>query len=73
MSLTLTDALRVKSAHSIAFIGSGGKTTAIFQLARQLKPPVIVTATTHLGAWQVSMAGRLITESPKAFQEIEKQ
>jgi len=73
MSLTLSDALRVKSSHSIAFIGSGGKTTAIFQLARQFKSPVIVTATSHLGNWQVSMADRhVVAESSDAIDEIEK-
>ncbi|HMR98957.1 MAG TPA: selenium cofactor biosynthesis protein YqeC [Anaerolineales bacterium] len=60
MSLTLARALRADESSCIAFVGSGGKTTAIFQLARQLKPPVIVTATSHLGAWQVSFADRHI-------------
>ena len=39
-----------------AFVGAGGKTTAMFRLARELPPPVIVTCTTHLGAWQTSLA-----------------
>lgn len=73
MSLTLADALRIKSTHYLAFIGSGGKTTAIFQLARQMESPVIVTATSHLGAWQVSMADRhIVAESSDAIHEIEK-
>jgi molybdenum cofactor cytidylyltransferase len=47
----------------VAFVGAGGKTTALFQLARELADgraaipsAVIVTATTHLGAWQISAA-----------------
>jgi len=73
MGLILADALLIISSHSIAFIGSGGKTTAIFQLARQFKSPVIVTATSHLGAWQVSMADRhVVAESLHALPEIEK-
>jgi molybdenum cofactor cytidylyltransferase len=49
----------------ICFAGSGGKTTALFQLARQLIDPklntakyrsVIVTATSHLGVWQTPLA-----------------
>lgn len=33
----------------IAFVGAGGKTTALFRLARELRPrPVLVTTTTHL-------------------------
>lgn len=40
----------------ISFVGAGGKTTAIFQLARELPQPVLVTSTTHLGAWQLPLA-----------------
>lgn len=40
----------------VAFAGAGGKTTAMFQLARELSPPVIVTTTTHLGVWQIPLA-----------------
>ena len=41
---------------TIAFSGAGGKTTAMFQLARELRGPVLVTTTTHIGAWQTSLA-----------------
>lgn len=58
MGLTLRGALRFEGPCSAAFVGAGGKTTAMFQLARQLPPPVIVTTTTHLGAWQTSLADR---------------
>ncbi len=59
--LTLAQALRLdhrpsripnsefRISTSVAFVGAGGKTTAMFQLARELTPPVIVTTTTHLG------------------------
>lgn len=42
----------------LCFVGSGGKTTAMFQLARQFPGHklVLVTATTHLGAWQTPFA-----------------
>ena len=40
----------------VSFVGAGGKTTAIFQLARELPQPVLVTTTTHLGAWQIPLA-----------------
>ncbi len=67
MGLTLAAALRLTDRSSravaasrrrtcIAFVGAGGKTTAIFQLARQLEPPALITTTTHLGAWQLSLA-----------------
>lgn len=61
MTLTLAQALRVDSAPRIAFVGAGGKTTAMFQLARQLPEPVIVAATSHLGVWQAKHADRHIT------------
>lgn len=55
--MLLTRAFRINShALHIAFTGAGGKTTALFQLARELSPTVIVTATTHLGAWQITAA-----------------
>ncbi len=41
---------------NIAFVGAGGKTTALFQLARELPPPVVVTATTHLHVGQIKLA-----------------
>ena len=44
----------------IAFVGAGGKTTGMFQLARELPPPVLVTTTTHLGPWQASLADQHI-------------
>jgi molybdenum cofactor cytidylyltransferase len=72
MSLSLAEALRVDSSQRIAFIGAGGKTTALFQLARQLPPPVIVTAASHLGAWQLESVDRhIITESAGPLEELE--
>jgi molybdenum cofactor cytidylyltransferase len=58
--LTLAKALRVSKSESVAFVGGGGKTTAMFQLARELAP-ALVTTSTHLGTWQVSAADRHIT------------
>ncbi|MBE0672275.1 MAG: hypothetical protein IH588_17000, partial [Anaerolineales bacterium] len=55
-------ALRLDSAPAsnqiISLVGAGGKTTALFQLARQIPTAssVIVTATTHLGVWQIPLA-----------------
>jgi molybdenum cofactor cytidylyltransferase len=60
--MDLLKALRLNKSpdnHVICFVGSGGKTTALFQLARQLlskKNLILVTATTHLGGWQTSLA-----------------
>ncbi len=54
--MNLARALRPPSAPVIAFVGAGGKTTALFALARGLPPPVLVTTTTHLGTWQAALA-----------------
>ncbi|MGB7875024.1 MAG: selenium cofactor biosynthesis protein YqeC [Anaerolineales bacterium] len=56
----------------VAFVGAGGKSTAMFQLARELPPPVIVTATTHLGVWQTPLADRhIIATRPAPLEEME--
>lgn len=52
----------------LSFVGSGGKTTALFQLALQLlnqKKLILVTATTHLGTWQTSLADHHIIADDK--------
>jgi len=54
--MELAQALRLPKTPSLAFVGAGGKTTALFQLARQLPPPVLVSTTTHLGVRQCSLA-----------------
>ncbi len=59
--MDLSRALRVDPGECIAFSGSGGKTTALFTLARQLGTPVLVTTTTHLSLEQLSFADRTIT------------
>jgi molybdenum cofactor cytidylyltransferase len=72
MKLSLSQALRVNSSPCIAFIGSGGKTTAMFQVARELPRPVIVTATSHLGTWQTGLADRhIITDTSTPLDGLE--
>lgn len=56
------------SHQTVSLVGAGGKSTALFQLARQLQASMpfgraaikrklqIVTATTHLGVWQIPLA-----------------
>lgn len=56
--LSFLKSLRLPERPVAAFAGAGGKTTAIFTLARQLKPPVIVTATAHLGNWELNLADK---------------
>lgn len=72
MNLSIAQALRVDSSTCIAFVGAGGKTTALFQLARQLPTPVIVTATSHLGDWQFGFADQhFVTDSPAPLEGLE--
>ena len=58
--MQLPHSLRLKEnppASSICLTGAGGKTTALFQLARQSKEKLILaTATTHMGKWQTALA-----------------
>lgn len=69
---------------SVGFVGSGGKTTALFQLAHTLvsglsssnsgtnPQPVIVTATTHLQIDQAKLANsHLIVEKLEDFANLE--
>ncbi len=61
--MNLYHALRLLPADCVTFSGAGGKTTAIFQLAREIQAlygnqdlGVIVTTTTHLQVDQASLA-----------------
>ncbi|MCL4561156.1 MAG: selenium cofactor biosynthesis protein YqeC [Chloroflexi bacterium] len=56
--MNLVKALRIDSRSRMALVGAGGKTTALFRLGDELPPPVLLTATTHLGESQVAQAGR---------------
>ena len=75
MSLNLIRALRVEFSSCIAFVGAGGKTTALFQLAKTLIDEnaiatVIVTATSHLGAWQIPLSDvHIVAKSTSPLEE----
>lgn len=56
--MKLIRALGLKAGETVAFVGAGGKTSALFALAQEWEGPVALTTTTHLGAWQVSSADR---------------
>lgn len=55
--ISLARALRLTDVPVVAFAGAGGKTSALFELARDLGSAV-VTTTTHLGRWQAAWASR---------------
>jgi len=65
--MNLRTALRLDKPACVAFVGAGGKTTAIFRLARELPPPVVVTTTTHIGTWQITQGDCWITD-PKLLE-----
>ncbi|MFO7693762.1 MAG: selenium cofactor biosynthesis protein YqeC [Vicinamibacterales bacterium] len=55
LSSALAGALRLPAHPAIAFVGAGGKTTAMFNVARAMAP-AIATTTTHLGDAQSVLA-----------------
>jgi len=76
MITSIEQALRASNSACIAFIGSGGKTTAMFQLARELvkHTSVIVTTSAHLGAWQISFADtHFVIESSAEMEGLESK
>jgi molybdenum cofactor cytidylyltransferase len=56
--LRLIDAFRLNKKDRIAFTGAGGKTMALFCIAREFEGPVLISTTTHLGAWQSQLADK---------------
>jgi molybdenum cofactor cytidylyltransferase len=74
MSVPLMRAIRASTLSSIAFTGAGGKTTALILLAKELgkNAPVIVTASSHLGEWQIALVDRhLVIESSEALEGLD--
>lgn len=62
----LAHALRVTAGECVAFVGAGGKTSAMFRLARELNPPVLVTTTTRLSLAQAAFADHHRIINPQA-------
>ena len=56
--MNLFESLGLSEPVKIAVVGAGGKTTVVFQLARQVKGKAGVTTTTHLGTDQLDLADR---------------
>ncbi|MCA2001390.1 MAG: putative selenium-dependent hydroxylase accessory protein YqeC [Chloroflexi bacterium] len=55
----------------VVFAGAGGKTSALFRLARELAAhgEVVATASSHLGVWQIPLADRRVVA--EAAKEVE--
>jgi molybdenum cofactor cytidylyltransferase len=63
--MLLCQALRLSKVPCLALVGSGGKTTTLFKLARELQPPVITAATAHMAIAQCVLADRhIVVTSP---------
>ena len=56
--MNLIECLELKLPLQVALVGAGGKTTALFQLARQVNGLAWVTTTTHLGKCQSELADK---------------
>jgi molybdenum cofactor cytidylyltransferase len=63
LSSTIVAALQLPPHPCIAFVGAGGKTTAMFEMARAMAPAV-VTTTTHLGESQSALADCHVVWTP---------
>lgn len=61
----LLDDFRIKPGMRIAIVGSGGKTSTMIQIAKQLGKGVVLTTTTHIGSTQIDagMRHRIIGEN----------
>lgn len=69
--MELAKALGLSGGETVAFVGAGGKTSAMFALAKELNPPIVLTTTTHLGAWQAALADdHQVIRSVKDIQSL---
>ena len=74
MISSLRKAFRLGTAPRLALVGAGGKTTVLFRLAGEYPPPVLVTATTHLGVEQLIPGGRhFLVDGPQALAVIDAE
>lgn len=64
--MRLIDTLPLKPGARLAFVGAGGKSAALFTLARQHGGPLWLAASTHLAVEQARQAGRHIVLAPGA-------
>jgi molybdenum cofactor cytidylyltransferase len=74
--MRLADALRIKCGDVVAFVGAGGKSSAIRVLTKELsnQHQVLITTTTKLGLEQADLAQQhLIIDSPVTIGSIIEQ
>lgn len=58
--MKINEALRIGNKSAVAFVGAGGKTTAMFNLAREFDFPSIITTTTNMGLEQITLGDKHI-------------
>lgn len=73
--MRLIDAIPVSEESRIAFVGAGGKSTAMFRLAHQAHEKgvrtILLSATTHLAMEQLAWADRhLVVTTPEDLREL---
>jgi len=70
--IALKRALRLGEAPQVAFVGAGGKSAALFTLARQFDKPVLVTTSTHLATSQAQLEDQhLIFHQPGDIRSLQ--
>ncbi len=70
--MELKTALRLGECPRLALTGSGDKSTALFLLSRQIRPPLILCATTHLARDQTRLADRhVVVRSAADLNQLE--
>jgi molybdenum cofactor cytidylyltransferase len=71
--LKLSRALRIRRGDVVALVGGGGKTSAMFGLARELATQgwrVVSTTSTHLGAAQVAQVPHAVVRSAQEVHAL---
>ena len=70
--MELFKAIRGNRSMRLAIVGAGGKTSAMFRLAREVEPPVIVSTSTHLSLAQTGLADRhIVIREPEELTRLD--
>ncbi|MCB2202490.1 putative selenium-dependent hydroxylase accessory protein YqeC [bacterium] len=73
--MDLRRAFDLRPGDAVALTGAGGKSGLMFALANELEQPVVLTTTTHLGAWQAPLAERhlIVKTNVNFLKQLPKQ
>jgi len=68
--MKFSKALRLTKFPVVALVGAGGKTTALYMLAKELTPSIVSTST-HLGEWQANQCDiHIVVKTGEEFPDI---